>query len=263
MRQIFREFILVAMVLFFYSCPSPNYVPTEFQYSEYQCPEPIGVIVRENCRENVIKYQAEDVSASVKGSVTQVATAEGSYKNETKVLQEASEFMQFLKDQQTSLCNDYNTCKLTTQEYKERKDRINKTFTTIYALTKQIKVSDLDPEIKKDIMRKILATIDEYNKPLSKVENTSEKKIKFKAAPAKARDFPAQSEPVKQGLSENPYSQPVQNPSGNSGDDMSNSMDEAQKQMLQMQKKAIEIQKKAMEMQKGMENNADEGGEEY
>jgi len=268
MRRIYREFILVALGLFLYSCPSPNYVPPEFQYSEYRCPEPIGVIVRENCRENVIKYQAEDVSASVKGSVTQIATAEGSYKNETRVLQEASEFMQFLKDQQVSLCNDYNTCKLTTQEYKERKDRINKTFTTIYALTKQIKVSDLDPEIKKDIMKKILAIIDEYNKPLSKPENPatkdpSEKVIKFKPAPAKARDFPEFSPTPQQNPPVVKDVQRVRTQGEGSGDDVTDAMDEAQKQMLHMQKKAIEIQKKAIEMQKGLENNADEGGEEY
>ena len=173
-----KYFLLFAFLMGLIACPSPNYVPTEFQYSEYQCPEPIGLIVRENCRENVIKYQAEDLSVGAKVSAVQIATAEGAYKSETKVLQEASEFMQFLKDQQTSLCNDYNTCKLTTQEYKERKDRINKTFTTIYALTKQVKVSELDPEIRKDILKKILAAIDEYNKPLPKSE-TTEKKLKF------------------------------------------------------------------------------------
>ncbi len=204
-----KNIIIVISLLAFSACPSPNYVPAEFQYSEYQCPEPIGMIVRENCRENVIKYQAEDLNVGAKVSAAQIATAEGSYKSETKVLQEASEFMQFLKDQQTSLCNDYNTCKLTTQEYKERKDRINKTFTTVYALTKQIKVSDLDPEIRKDILKKILAAIDEYNKPLSKPEpldKTSEKKVKFKAAPAKARDF---SQPQGSGINnENPYNLP-------------------------------------------------------
>ncbi len=254
-----RKLLLFTLMVVLVACPSPNYIPTEFQYSEYQCPEPIGLIVRENCRENVIKYQAEDLSVGAKVSAAQVATAEGSYKSETKVLQEASEFMQFLKDQQTSLCNDYNTCKLTTQEYKERKDRINKTFTTVYALTKQIKVSDLDPEIRKDILRKILAAIDEYNRPLPKPAESTEKKVKFKAAPAKVRDFnqvqPSgmNSEKPESGSDSNSMKQP----------DVIDSMDEAQKEMLKIQKKAIEMQKKTIEMQKKFEDNDDESGEEY
>lgn len=254
-----RLFLFTVIILITFACPSPNYVPTEFQYSEYQCPEPIGLIVRENCRENVIKYQAEDLSVNAKVSATQIATAEGSYKSETKVLQEASEFMQFLKDQQVSLCNDYNTCKLTTQEYKERKDRINKTFTTVYALTKQIKVSDLDPEIRKDILKKILAAIDEYNKPLPKPEIKEEKKIKFKAAPAKARSY---EQPQDMGVVNQSSAAPSTSIQGNEPD-LGEALDEAGKVMLKMQQKAIEMQKKSLQMQKELDNNVEEGGEEY
>ncbi|MGC8927246.1 MAG: hypothetical protein ACP5QK_04905 [Myxococcota bacterium] len=255
-----RVLLLSAILLAAFACPSPNYVPTEYQYSEYQCPEPIGLIVRENCRENVIKYQAEDLNVNAKVSATQIATAEGSYKSETKVLQEASEFMQFLKDQQVSLCNDYNTCKLTTQEYKERKDRINKTFTTVYALTKQIKVSDLDPETRKDILKKILAAIDEYNKPLSKPpEPAGHHKIQFKPAPARVNSY---EQPQNTGtINSNPATAPGSTQSGEP--DINESLDEAGKVMMNMQKKAIEIQKKAIKMQKEFENNAEEGGEDY
>lgn len=231
-----RVFFLYVATLFLFSCPSPNYIPTDFQYSEYQCPEPIGVIVRENCRENLIKYQAEDVNVGIKGSVTGVATAEGTFKNETKVLQDASEFMQFLKDQQVSLCNDYNTCKLTTAEYRERKDRISKTFTTVYALTKQIKVESLDPETKNEIMKKILSTIDEFNKPLPEAEKKSGHKIEFKPSPAKARDY--QTGSVSPSRSSDP--------SNVNAADVFEQLDEAQRQMIKMQQKALEINKKAI-----------------
>lgn len=257
-----KHLLIIAFWVIFLACPSPNYIPTEFQYSEYRCPEPIGLIVRENCRENVIKYQAEDLTVGAKVSAAQIATAEGTYKSETKVLQEASEFMQFLKDQQVSLCNDYNTCKLTTQEYKERKDRINKTFTTIYTLTKQIKVTDLDPEIRKDILKKILATIDEYNKPLSNqasFEKGPEKNLQFNPAPSRVK-----------GNSQYQYDGPVKentynssNSEGSAEPDIRESIDEAGKVMLNMQEKALEMQKKMIRMQKEIDKSEDEGGDEY
>ncbi|MCX7943761.1 MAG: hypothetical protein N2746_04565 [Deltaproteobacteria bacterium] len=253
-RILFSYFILIIV----FACPSPNYVPTESQYSEYKCPEPIGLIIRENCRENLIKYQAEDISIGAKASAVQIATAEGSYKSETKVLQEASEFMQFLKDQQTSLCNDYNTCKLTTHEYKERKDRINKTFTTIYALTKQIRVSDLDPEIRKDILRKILAAIDEYNKPLTRQESV-DRKTDFSPPPAKVKDV---SSTPQRNFEDSNSGLPNQLPQDNSPD-ISEAIDEAGKIMIKMQNKVIDMQKKMIDMQKKFDDVDSEGGDEY
>lgn len=243
-----RVFFLCMVMLFLSSCKAPDYIPTEFQYSEYQCPEPIGLIVRENCRENMIKYQADDINVGVKGSVIGVATAEGTFKNETKVLQEASEFMQFLKDQQVSLCHDYNTCKLTTAEYRERKDRISKAFTTVYALTKQIKVESLDPETKKEIMKKILSTIEEFNKPLSAAERKSVPKIEFKPSPAKARGYQNSSvSPSRRG-----------EPLNVDREDTSEQLDEAERQMIKMQHKVLERNKKMIKGVTDLDSDKDE-----
>lgn len=271
-----RYLPIILIIASLLACPSPNYVPTEFQYSEYKCPEPIGVIVRENCRENVIKYQAEDLDVGAKVSAAKVVTAEGSYKSETKVLQEASEFMQFLKDQQTSLCNDYNTCKLTTQEYKERKDRINKAFTTVYALTKQIKVSDLDPETRKEILKKILDVIDEYNKPWT-YTHPAEKGLKSQGSPTKVKENTPPADinnttidnavKPKGGTIKNVPSQPeatgiIHSDDQSVYDGLDESLDEVKRQMQKMKKKALQIQKKAIEMQKNLEDDGD-SGEEY
>jgi len=99
------------------------------QYAEYVCPAPIGKIIREDCSKISISYDGQSFSASV-GVKGVGATAE----YEKTAIREADSLIQLLKDQRVSLCNNFNTCKLTVAEYREEQARLDNSFVALIAL---------------------------------------------------------------------------------------------------------------------------------
>jgi hypothetical protein len=108
-------------------------------YQEYECPAPIGKIVREDCESSKLKYEGESFSGSV-GAVGVGASAE--YKE--SAIREADSLVQMLKEQRNQLCNNFNTCKVTVKEYREDQKRLDDSFVALVAL--KDKMANVDAE---------------------------------------------------------------------------------------------------------------------
>jgi hypothetical protein len=107
-------------------------------YEEYQCPAPIGAIVREDCQQAALRY--EGVHADARVEVGKFG-ASGSYQD--KAIREADDVIAALKEQRTALCHDFNTCKLSVPEYRQEKQRIESSFTAVVAMKDN--VGKMDP----------------------------------------------------------------------------------------------------------------------
>jgi len=98
-------------------------VKQKAEYEEYECPAPIGKIVREDCTKSALQYQGESFEGSV-GAMGVGASA--SYKQ--SAIREADALVQMLKEQRVSLCNNFNTCKTTVKEYREDQKSLDDSF---------------------------------------------------------------------------------------------------------------------------------------
>lgn len=102
--------------------------PPGTPYEEYQCPAPIGQIVREDCAQLAQRYDSMISGAGSAGASGDKAQAQ----------READEVLATLKEQRVSLCHDFNTCKLTVDQYRTDKQRVESSFTAAVALKGQI-----------------------------------------------------------------------------------------------------------------------------
>src|SRR3974390_1291264 len=75
-------------------------------YQEYECPAPIGRIVREDCSRSALRYEGTTFQGSVG---IQGVGASASYKDEA--IRQADALVSLLKEQRVQLCNDFNNCK--------------------------------------------------------------------------------------------------------------------------------------------------------
>jgi hypothetical protein len=103
--------------------------PNDPNYAEYVCPDPIGKIIREDCSKIPIDYDGQRFAGSV-GVKGIGATAE----YERTAIREADSLIQLLKEQRVSLCNSFNTCKLTVAEFREEQARVDGSFVALLAL---------------------------------------------------------------------------------------------------------------------------------
>ena len=99
------------------------------QYAEYACPAPIGVIVRDDCSHATLKFDGINMGAQLSAGPVGV----GAQYRDT-VLREADTVVTVLKDQRESLCNNYNTCKLTREDYIREQSRIDTAFTALLSI---------------------------------------------------------------------------------------------------------------------------------
>jgi hypothetical protein len=106
-------------------------------YEEYPCPPPIGQIVREDCSKIALSYDGAAVEGKAGVGTFSVG---GSYKDQA--IREADNLIKVLKEQRVSLCNDFNTCKLTVDQYRQDKGRIESTFTAVVALKENAQKMD-------------------------------------------------------------------------------------------------------------------------
>ncbi len=108
-------------------------------YQEYECPTPIGKIVREDCSRLALQYDG----ASFQGSVgVSGVGASASYKEHA--VREADSLVAMLKEQRVSLCNNFNTCKMTIPEYRDDQKSLDDSFVAL--LTLKDKMAQLDAE---------------------------------------------------------------------------------------------------------------------
>jgi hypothetical protein len=112
-------------------------------YEEYECPAPVGRIVREECSKIALRYEGENVEASAGvGSLG----ASASYKQEA--IREADQLVQMLKEQRVGLCNDFNTCKLSVPEYRSEKTKLDDSYVALLAIKDKLKDVDADGAVK-------------------------------------------------------------------------------------------------------------------
>jgi hypothetical protein len=103
--------------------------PSNSQYAEYQCPAPIGVIVRDDCSHATLKFDGVTASGGLQAGPVGI---QANYRD--SVLREADTVVTVLKDQRESLCNNYNTCKLTREDYIREQRRIDTAFTALLGI---------------------------------------------------------------------------------------------------------------------------------
>jgi hypothetical protein len=108
-------------------------------YQEYECPAPVGKIVREECSRSALRYEG----ATFQGSVgIHGVGASASYKDEA--IRQADALVSMLKEQRVQLCNDFNTCKVSVPEYRAEQRRLDDSFVALLAL--KDRMAQLDAE---------------------------------------------------------------------------------------------------------------------
>ncbi|WP_437293998.1 tectonin domain-containing protein [Sorangium sp. So ce426] len=108
-------------------------------YQEYECPAPVGKIVREDCSQVALRYEG----ASFKGTVgAGPVSAEASYKQ--TAIREADALVAMLKENRVALCNNFNTCKMNVTEYKQEQAAIDDSYMALLAL--KDRMAQLDAE---------------------------------------------------------------------------------------------------------------------
>jgi hypothetical protein len=128
--------------------PSPT--PAS-QYEVFECPAPIGKIVREDCSRSSLRWDGVQAGGGVGVGPVQ---AGASYKD--TAIREADDLMAMLKEQRSSLCQDFNTCKLTVDQYRIDKERIESTATAVLAIRGNVeKISSGDVTAYLEEIRKI------------------------------------------------------------------------------------------------------------
>ncbi|MFO0568520.1 MAG: hypothetical protein U0263_22855 [Polyangiaceae bacterium] len=125
------------------SCAGGSHGPSDPGYAEYDCPPPIGKIVREDCSRSALRYEGTSFSGSVGvGSVG----ASAAYSE--KAIREADALVAMLKEQRVSLCNDFNTCKMGVPEYRTEQQHIDDSFIALLALKDKMATLDVDGAAK-------------------------------------------------------------------------------------------------------------------
>ncbi|MFT3773087.1 MAG: hypothetical protein QM820_47510 [Minicystis sp.] len=119
-RLVSASALCLAFVTLGPACSSTTTGP---HYEEYQCPAPIGQIVREDCAQVAARYEGVSTSDAPTGV---------SYRDQA--IREANNVLGLLKEQRVSLCHDFNTCKLSLDQYRNDKQRVESSLTTVVAL---------------------------------------------------------------------------------------------------------------------------------
>jgi len=123
---------------------------------EYQCPEPIGLIIRDDCDTYQTRYDTlrVDLGAGI-----------GPAKLETSIRKEAmrdpSELVQVMGARMTALCHDFNACRVTQADYLRRRREIDQTMTAIMALGEQLKRPDLTRPERQQLLEKLMRLLGE------------------------------------------------------------------------------------------------------
>ncbi|HJZ87960.1 MAG TPA: hypothetical protein VKN99_22450 [Polyangia bacterium] len=133
-------------------------------YKEYTCPQPIGPIVRDDCEAFRVRYDSVkvDIGFSLGGVGAHVGVGQ-------ERLRDPSEMIQLLAQRTLTMCHDFNTCRLTNQEYRERRDEADRLLTSITALTGQLKNPSLDAATRQKLVSELLALLESSGRPAPSV----------------------------------------------------------------------------------------------
>ncbi len=123
-------------------------------YSSYQCPDPIGEIVRQDCDDYRIRYEGLKARLNI-----QIGSLKIGGGVEEQKLRDPSELVQVMMHQMLTLCHDYNACRVTNQEYRRRREEADRTFTGVMALLEQLKTPGLDSQARRDLLDELFALL--------------------------------------------------------------------------------------------------------
>lgn len=117
--------------------------------------------VIEDC-DKAIKYQNR--AFSLKFSILDKIKVEG--ETGVKAIREASELLEVLQWQSRQLCEDWNTFRVTRQEYNQKAEWIRKIFATFALMLEKVKLKDLEqnPEAQKKFLESLTQWTTETNK---------------------------------------------------------------------------------------------------
>ncbi len=121
----------------------------------YTCPAPIGEIVRDDCEQYRVRYEkmAVDVGASLAGVVG------GNVKVGSEQTHAPSELVQLLATRAHALCQDWNACRLAPEEYRRRRDELDRTFVVVAALSAELRAPSLSEPERQRILERLLAAL--------------------------------------------------------------------------------------------------------
>ncbi len=169
---------MVALASLALSCTQPASAPSTYQ--EYECPLPIGKIVREDCSAIALRY--DGVSFETSAGVGGVAEASTSYKE--RAVRQADSLVAMLKEQRVGICNDFNTCKLTVDAYRMDKSRLEDSFVALLAL--KDKMAQIDAEGAAKLLAEIqkIRTGTKESGPPPQLVRAAEEPVKVAIKPA-------------------------------------------------------------------------------
>jgi len=118
---------------------------------QYRCPDPIGVIVRDDCEVYRTRYEATRVDLAAGVSKFKV---EGSISQQA--LRDPSQLIQVMSARMVALCHDFNACRITPQQYSQRRAEIDKTMTAIAAISEQLQQPGLKPAERRRLLDRLM-----------------------------------------------------------------------------------------------------------
>ncbi len=127
--------------------------------NEYVCPKPIGKIIRDDCE--VYRTRFETLKAELSASVGPVSA---SVKLGKEKLRDPSQLIQVLAHRTYALCRDFNACRVGPQDYRERRERTERIFTAVGAISAQLKHELPDGE-KAKLVAKLASLLEEDRSP--------------------------------------------------------------------------------------------------
>jgi hypothetical protein len=127
--------------------------------AEYQCPEPIGRIIRDDCEVYRIKYETLQVELEASLGSFAAKTIMGQ-----QSLRDPSELLQVLAHRTNALCRDFNACRVSPLEYRQQRESMDRTFTAIAAIQGQLK-GHLDAASREGLLRELVHILSEDRRP--------------------------------------------------------------------------------------------------
>jgi hypothetical protein len=123
-------------------------------YSQYKCPDPIGEIVRQDCDDYRLRYESLQAKLSFSIGSVKVGAEVGKDR-----LRDPSELIQVMMHQMLTLCHDYNSCRVSNDNYRRRREEADRAFTAVMALLEQLKNPGLDPKNRTDLLEELFSLL--------------------------------------------------------------------------------------------------------
>ena len=155
-------------------------LPVACASNEYVCPKPIGRIIRDDCE--VYRTRFEALKAELSANVGPLGTA---LKLGKEKLRDPSQLTQILSHRTYALCRDFNACRVSPQEYRQRREQADRIFTAVGAINAQLK-QDLPATEKATLVAKLVALLSEDRATPAPTAHTTPSRSTAKARPSGA-----------------------------------------------------------------------------